>query len=355
MTRDLAFAAASAFLLVGIPVAHAQGSAPETRTEVPIQQVTLSDGTIRYWIPTNVGGTSIDALLDTGTTGLRILPDVISSADTPEGPSDSIAVGHTTLFIGQVSTGALTVGGLSASSPFELIKNVCRDTLSNCRTTRGPIDRFGHKYGIGAEGLPGEGFHALIGIKMGPSDITNPLVAIGAKRWIVKLPRPHASTPGKLVLNPRDDEVADFSYIPLVTQIGTYKDIAALHDAMSGCLQKLGSNERACGALTFDTGYSAVHVFNSALEQGTWPENTQAEMTIFDGTEPRVGASFEAEKVNGSQIFVTKHRDDLGPVIFAGVTPYFAFEVLYDPSKNVIGLRPRDIVVGMPAGRLLRQ
>ena len=324
-------------------VAPAKSPVPEPRTEVPIRQLTLSDGTIRYWIQVKVGNTSVDALLDTGTTGLRVLPDTVSSAGSTEGSSDRIFVGSNTEFAGKVSKRTIAVGDLSALSPFQLVEEVkCHPGQSSCLATQVPFDR----YGIGADGLPGEGFRALIGIKMGPSDITNPLVAIGAKRWIVELPRPGDSTSGKLVLNPHDEEAAGYAHIPI---LWTFRHNEPLHDAVRGCLQKSGSSEKACGTVTFDSGYPAMDVYG---EHEVWPENTKAELMIFDGTEPRAAASFNAGiKEHASEVFFDFRH---GPTIFAGVVPYFAFDVLYDPGRNEIWLKPRTNIAGLPAGRLIQ-
>jgi hypothetical protein len=38
--------------------------------------------------------------------------------------------------------------------------------------------------------------------------------------------------------------------------------------------------------------------------------------------------------------------------IFAGLSPYFAFDVLYDPAKGMVGLKPRPIAPGAPEGLL---
>jgi hypothetical protein len=41
-----------------------------------------------------------------------------------------------------------------------------------------------------------------------------------------------------------------------------------------------------------------------------------------------------------------------GAVIFAGLSPYFAFSVLYDAEHQRIGLRPRPTAAGGPEGAL---
>ena len=340
LTAFARLAVAGSFGVVAWNAAHA--GVPEPRTEVPIHQLTLSDGTIRYWIEIKVGGAKVEALLDTGTTGLRLLPGIVSGAGPTAGPRDRIAVGSSTEFVGTVSTGTLAVGGLSASSPFQLVEDVrCQPGQSTCPAAQTPFER----YGIGADGLPGEGFRALMGIKMGPSGIANPLMAIGATRWIVELPRPGEGASGKLVLNPRDDEAQGYADIPI---LWTLRHNQPLHDAMRGCLQKSGGSRKVCGTVTFDTGYPAMDVYG---EHEVWPENTKAELTIFDGAEPRAAMSFDAGiKTRASEVFFDVRR---GPTIFAGVVPYFAFDVLYDPGENEIRLKPRAEIAGLPAGRLV--
>jgi hypothetical protein len=355
-------------ILAEIPIAHAQDFAHGIRTEVPIQQITLSDGTIRYWIPVKIGNTSVNTLLDSGTTGLRILPGAISGSDAPKGQIDRLTVASGTVLVGEVTSGTIQIGSISGLSPFQSIKKIeCVFRASTCPSAHVPFE----EYGLGAEGLPGEGFHAIIGVKAGLSSLANPLLAIGVTRWIIELPRPGDSTPGKLVLNPRDDEAGDYVYIPVggphtfgMPDVFTHirgnitkpeRDVL-LPDAMGGCLQ-IESGAKACGALTFDTGYPAVDVINGpiSVSQGALPENTKAELTIFDGNEPRAATSFEAGiKAQASQVFVTKHGpQNFGTVIFAGAVPYFAFDVLYESNRNRIGLKPRPIAAGLPAGKLL--
>ena len=139
--------AALVFLLAGIPAARAQNPAPAIRTEVPIRQLTLSDGTIRYWIPVKVGGKSVDALLDTGTTGLRMLPGVISGALTTKGPSDRISFWSGTEFSGEVARSTISLGGISGLSEFQSIKKVeCARGRPSCPAKHASLDN----YGIGA-------------------------------------------------------------------------------------------------------------------------------------------------------------------------------------------------------------
>ena len=107
--------------------------------------------------------------------------------------------------------------------------------------------------------------------------------------------------------------------------------------------------------MTFDTGYPALDVIDgpAGLRYGAWPKNTKAELTMFDGREARAALSFETGiKANASEVFFDVNGG-AGTLILAGAMPYFAFDVLYDPGRNEIGLKPRAAVAGMPAGRLV--
>src|ERR1041384_4252540 len=80
----------------------AQAQSPP-RAEVPIREVVLSDGERRYTIPISVGGTAIEAGLDTGSTGLRILPNTLAASDAVDGGgNDRYSYGAGTEFRGEV-------------------------------------------------------------------------------------------------------------------------------------------------------------------------------------------------------------------------------------------------------------
>jgi len=99
----------------------ASAAQAQTRSEVPIKEVALSDSVRRYSIPVTVGGTAIEAGLDTGSTGLRILPAVLSKDDAlADGASDSEAYGAGTRIAGKSGHAKVAIGGLSASITVQL-------------------------------------------------------------------------------------------------------------------------------------------------------------------------------------------------------------------------------------------
>ncbi|HZM04181.1 MAG TPA: hypothetical protein VFC44_14310, partial [Candidatus Saccharimonadales bacterium] len=273
------------FLAASAAPALAQSNAPPPTagSEVPIREVILSDGTRRYTIPIKVGAKSIDAGLDTGSTGLRILPGVLAPSDaTSNGDYDRYSYGAGTEFRGRIGTGTLTIGILAAPSTMELIDTKdCTREVPNCPASRIPMEQFG----IQGSGLPGEGFHAIIGVNMAEAEIASPLSAIGARSWIVELPRPGQDTPGRLILNPSDNETKDYARLPILSAFAQQK--GGMHDAVMGCIINTADKAKACGPVLMDTGAPGIRLTNGPLGRTPWPNGTQAALTLFDGAQAR--------------------------------------------------------------------
>jgi hypothetical protein len=325
------------------------GGPGSIRTEIPIREVILSDGERRYGVPIKVGSTSIEAGLDSGSTGLRILPGTLAEGDAKGGGADdSYSYGAGTKFDGQVGTGSLTIGSLSGSSTMQLIQTVgCRPDMPRCPASRIPISKFG----IQGSGLPGEGFRAILGVNMAKADAESPLPAIGASRWIIELPRPGSGVPGKIVLNPSDDELKGFVLLPIISDFRDQK--GGLHDAVKGCILNDTSKDKACGALLMDTGAPGIAVDNGKLGFKPWPNGTPATLAFYSATGLAAMEQFTVGNYQHASRLSFEDGPTNGISIFAGLSPYFAFDVLYDPSKGMIGLKPRPVETTAPQGQLV--
>ena len=333
--------------LVGM-LAFAGAAQAQARSEVQIREVVLSDGERRYTIPITVGGTAIDAGLDTGSTGLRILPNTLAASDaTDDGGSDHYSYGAGTEFRGEIGKGQLAIGGLTASISMQLIHTVdCVSSNPRCPASRVPIEKFG----IQGSGLPGEGFRAIIGINMAEADVASPLSAIGAKRWIVELPRPGSGLPGKLVLNPTDGEVKDYARLSILTAFAGMK--GGFHDAVEGCLINVGTKEKSCGALLMDTGAPGIRLANGTLGRKPWDNGTAAALALYDsGHVKAVEYLTIGLRSHASHLDFASESQIQGVAIYGGLSPYFAFDVLYDPVARQLGVKPRDPAADAPTGQ----
>jgi hypothetical protein len=309
------------------------------RSETPIVESSLSNGARRYAVEVQVGATRLMAALDTGSTGLRILPGVLKAGDA--GSSDepeTYGYASGSRYEGVVSDAAVTIAGARGTSPVHLIRTIgCYAYLPHCPASRTTLDR----YGIAGDGLPGEGFKAILGIDMAPGRVGNPLRFLGARRWIVELPRPGEGA-GRLILNPTDAEVAGYAMAPLAAPYAHERG-GGLHDAAPGCLANAAARQSACGVVLMDTGAPGLAVANGRLVGPPWPDGSAVSLELFDAAG---GLAARAEMTTGDRDLGTRlsYRRETrvyGTVIYAGTAPYFAWSVLYDPRRQAIGLKPR--------------
>jgi hypothetical protein len=240
---------------------------------------------------------------------------------------------------GTAGQARFTLGGVTAPATIHLVNQVnCIARSPNCP------GRLGLGYGFLGDGLPHEGFRVLIGANMGRTSIDNPLTALGARRWIIELPRPGEPGDGKLIANPTDDEVKGFTMIRLVG--GYREEDGGMHDAIWSCLRNPKDESRACGPALMDTGSFSVRLNNTSLRE-PWPAGKPLVLDFRnDGLTPR--ASMSLTSGAQAQTISLATAPTRGVVLQPGVAPYYAFAVLYDPQRGQIGLKARPPVEGLP-------
>ncbi|THD77759.1 MAG: hypothetical protein E7812_13455 [Phenylobacterium sp.] len=338
-------------LILGIAGLASRGvAAPPAgpRAEVPIREVILSDGVRRYALPVKIGGVTLDAGLDTGSSGLRVLPGVLGPDDARQvGGGSNYSYGSGADLRGVTGEATVAIGGLAAPARLQLVEHVgCTPQQPRC-----PASRVSEAdYGVQGDGLPHEGFKAILGTNMGDAEVPSLLPAMGARRWIVELPRPGEGLPGRLILNPTAEETAGF--VAFKTFPAFAERRGGLHDAIGGCLVNLASKARACGAVLLDSGAPGLDVANGGLGGQPWPDGTAAALTFGDpGGQVRAVAQLQIGQ--RSQVSHLTYRPDprnAGPVIYSGLTAYFAFSVLYDADARTVALKPRPQAPGGPIG-----
>ncbi len=336
MKRTRPAAALAILLALAVPAA-ADDAAP--RSELPIKAVTLSNGAVRFGVPIRIGAKALDAALDTGSTGLRVLPGVLAITDAKASEEAEIyGYASGSRYEGVTGEATLTLGAVSGRAPLHLIRSIgCFAQTPRCPAARTTLPH----YGIASDGLPDEGFKAILGTDMDRTRVGNPLPAVGVRRWIVELPRPGHPDEGRLILNPTPQETKDYVMLPIV---GPYAQIrgGGLHDALPGCLVFAPTKARICGPVLMDTGSSFLSVVN-ARPPAPWPDGEAVSLELY-GANGVVAA--QTGFVLGSRTAATQlawRTVAVAPrgAIFAGVAPYFAWSVLYDARRQAIGLKPR--------------
>lgn len=254
-------------LMVGLLLLSLAGSwslaaGTAARVVVPITQWRLSDGTLRYSVPVRIGGgPPIAAMLDTGSFGLRVMANAVSPRQyEPLQAVRRYRFGSGVLLEGTLAKATLRIGGAATDGPVvvQVVQAIrCTAVQPDCPAARlSPAD-----YRIGGDGLPREGFAAILGVSMrvpdAPSPALNPLDFVGARRWIIVLPRPGDSAPGKLIINPNARDLAGFRTYPVslepMEEAGA-SGAAMRETEMPGCLDEQASDPSGCAPVTMDTG-----------------------------------------------------------------------------------------------------
>jgi hypothetical protein len=331
---------ALAVLLPGLAVADG------VRTVVPISQTVLPDNDIRYSVPVTIGDAPpMQALLDTGSTGLRVLDDALpESAYQDTGAPTVYSYGSGEQLNGSIGNASVAVGAESSGGPvpFEIVHAIaCAAFAPNC-----PARNLAEQnYGIGGDGISGQGFKAILGASMAPAvDAVNPLAGIGAKRWIIELPEPGAAKPGTLIFNPDDDDLAGFQMFPLSQAAGGN----GWQDLLPGCLNDTSAGQNICGPTVLDTGSPGIIAYRpGGVSAVLWTPDDAASLS-FDGGGTAASVPFTADSYPGSGM-IEAPDDGEDVALVAGVLPFFAYDVLYDAAGGSIGLRPRADAPDMTA------
>lgn len=304
-----------------------------TRIEIPITQVSGVNGRSYYYIPLTVGNSPpIKTLLDTGSTGLRLLPGVLGASDAVlTTRASNYGYGTGSQFTGVIARGVVTIGGVQTTEPVAIMlinKVGCRENRPNCPAAGHTAQDFG----FGEEGGMAEANRARIGIRLAPSDADNPLAKMGNGIWIVELPRPGDAMPGRLIVNPTDKEIADYTRLRADSETGM----------LAGCVIGNTDNQKVCGQVLPDTGGNGMIVeARQRPSSFPWPNGTPTVLAVQDDRGKKFGMSFTVKHVPGDPENLHWEQANSPEPRISGSYPFFGFSVLFDSIHHEIGFRPR--------------
>lgn len=308
----------------------ATAQAAGDRAEVPIRAVVLPDGVRRYSVRLTIDGQPVEAQLDTGSTGLRVLKTGLTGpAASARGTGVSYFYGSGVQLVGKKVPAAVGLAGLPAMPvPIERVETVgCTERKPECPAASLSVT----DYRIGGNGIAGQGFVAIIGTGLHGDSVPNPLVALGVRRWIVDLPR-EGEAEGRLVLNPRTDEVA------------RYRQFAVLGDSnqLSACLVRTDTAKRICGPAMVDTGASGLRVQGGKADE-MWPRGTPAAIALGDagGTVSFPVTIGRRDQASGMFAYPRRAGSDT-TTLNLGLAPFLHWSVLFDADARRIGVVDRS-------------
>jgi hypothetical protein len=298
---------------------------PAPRVEIPIREVDFG-GARRYVVTLQIDGQSVEAGLDTGSTGLRVLARALPApALAASGGRTGYSYSSGVQFGGTAIRGDVAFGALHGEAPLMRIDKIgCKSEQPDCPAAH--VDPA--SYGIQGDGVPGQGFAAILGVGLKEDKVANPFVALGARTWIVELPRP-GNPAGRIVLNPNADEIARYATLDMVDD----------GNNMIGCITAPG-HEKICGLTHFDSGAPGIRIM-TASRFPPWPQGTPAEISFGDHKHSATMAVTIGLREQASGMLVIPRPDAREPVISLGLAPYFRWSVLYDAAGHRIGLRER--------------
>ncbi|WP_158809768.1 hypothetical protein [Beijerinckia sp. L45] len=308
--------------------AVAADPAKSEAAEIPIYQTVMRSGALRYSVWVKVGDRSIEALLDTGSTGLRVLPAVVPGDLMGMPLEATFAMGNT--MRGLAIAKQVEIGSLSGTTPIEVIDGMgCRPDHPACSAAQQNTDSL-----IGGDGATAHGFSAILGIGFTAPDrdLPNPLELFGAKQWIVDLPRPDEAKPGRIILNPDATTQAQFK----------------LHNKFEsgdvfGCLRAKDLEKEICGTVGFDSGGPTLLAVTEGDDPpAAWPPGTDASLKVQGEPPLRFRVGEQGPATNVLVLPYTMRFKKETPYINAGVYPYFLYDVLYDAPAHKVGLKVRE-------------
>ena len=181
-------------------------------------------------------------------------------------------------------------------------------------------------------GQPGQGFPAIIGIRLMSGRVDNPFRALGVRRWIVHLPQ-RGGGAGALVLNPDARDLAGF--------VSLQPGAANPHGTVAGCVSlAIPAAERLCGPTLLDTGAPGLDVLDASAPP-RWQEGRRARIDFAPrrgGPPPALGF-VTGDKAHGAHATFKPGGSDR-ITIHAGTLPFYAYDVLFDADSNTIAVRP---------------
>ena len=325
--------AASAIIVAVLLLAGEVTAQPvPTRSVLPIREVVIQPiGTPRYVVTISINGAPIEAGLDTGSVGLRLLPRAVRRAGIAAGVQpDSFSYGSGVQLVGRRALADAAFGTIRGRIPLQAVETVSCVTGREC-----PGDRVQPQaFGLMGGGYPNQGFEAIIGARLATRATPNPFIALGVRRWIVHLPqRGGGGGGGALVLNPDAQDMAGFA--PLRPGKGS-------PGTVGGCVSlALSQAQRICGPTLLDTGATELDV-RGALRPPEWQAGRPGRLELVKSHAGAAGVAFQTgDAEHGARtMFVAPTGAGERPEISVGALPFYAFDVMYDMDSQTLAVRP---------------
>jgi hypothetical protein len=194
---------------------------------------------------------------------------------------------------------------------------------------------------------PTDGFEAVLGIGLRYNSFGNPLAATASGQWIVILPRPGESGPGKLILNPSAEDKAGFTLFQLrLAGEADASNIGWLDEELTACLISEASNLQWCGDAVLDTGAPNIYLHVEG-QPPAWRFGEPMRVDLGLG-ERKLSFRYRMKQGPGADLFRTGLVGDDAEKVNLGILPYYYYAIYYDARAGMIGLKARPPMAEAP-------
>jgi hypothetical protein len=318
-----------------------QGSAVDVPFTV---EQSSTDGAMRFSVPIVIGGTIINVMLDTGSSGLRIIKSAVSDAafscitSTPSTYSYRSGL----VLDGYVARARVgffdDVTSIATPAPIQVMyvdQVSCTSANPDCGANDVSIDDvtvFGD-------------FKAILGVRMrnAPDSIGSPLAQLpGQPSFIVQAPA-YGGTSGTLTVGPVDTSGFATLQLPAFDSVALANGTPGWDDryGIPTCLDDATSGSDYCEPGEWDTGNPPTFVeWPAATGDSTLGSGSQISVTIGSASAPLASYAFTvgATPVPGIDDVELEPASGSG-FMNLGTALFFHDDALFDPLHGIVGLR----------------
>lgn len=336
-------------------LSNVSGTSTTARVEVPISLHRTSAGDTFFTVPITVGNTTLQAILDTGSPGLRVLPGALQTGDrTLTSTVSQVAFAGGESLTGVTAQAVVKVGDASTGSAidFTLADTVgCIDTQLDCNARDAASDPQAYRF-LQESGDSQSGFKAVLGVSLRNDTVAvdgvfSPLAQIGKSTFIIRW-NPTLGT-GRLIINPNASDDTGWapygmyaSNDPLPNNLPSWGD-----HMLSGCLIDHTSRTQQCSYVMLDSGAPRMTLRNpSVTTPGAAPAGSSLQWVLYQDqqhatTSPTFSVSPRHGVTGNSSTLVALPPATLNePASMVwGTMVFFQYDVMYSQVGGFIALR----------------
>jgi hypothetical protein len=335
-----------------VPDAAEDASLAPVDVPIAVSEEAVFDS-MRFGVSIDVGSSSLEVQLDTGSSGLRIVEGAVPMSAFERVTTTPVVYSyHSGLIIqGVVAYATITMGGAMGSLktpspiPVMLIQQAsCESTMPECGANGVPISQltlFGS-------------FKAVLGVGMRSTLIDervgSPVAQLEGEPSFVVMAPAYGGMTGTLRLNPSASQLAGFKTFelpPLTGGAPLANGVAAFDDryGLPACVDDETSGTDYCVPAELDTGNPPVYI--------EWPAHTGSEtelpaghkidVTLGKSSAPLEEYSFtiaSPPKPGIDEILVETPTGQ--GFMNLGTAVFFRYDVLFDPVKGVVGFSAKE-------------